>query len=913
MNEKDKKKLKQQLIQQELSNKIPAGFNVSYSERLSKTTLTFYDVEKEVADLVGLLVEATEYQKAFQSLRSVGKNLSNYKDVEELSPFYQDKALYQTLEKGIKEYRKFYNAAKTVIKKVEKDIEEIERQASTIQRDIQSAESPSKKKPSSNDNDAVNVNESPASKKDETLDELLNGDTFIDVELDNEALKKSKPNWWNIQLEFESDFDKACYIIHNRKIRSTNDALYVAWCKEVSGKNLRPELIKHGTKIKKVIRLIIVSEGLSTQNDGTTGKVTIPKVPLDFTPSPKQSRPRRTTQPSGRQRSARRAANFVSPSGGARSTRTSARRIAQAGYGAAGDVIGILNSIQVSLENILGYLQNQQVQVQRRLQQQRRETELTRREQEEKRLEESAKKTFESFKKVFTPIQGILDKIIDFIVYTILGRAFTKMMQWVSNPQNKEKIETLKRFFKDWWPALLGAFVLFGTSFGKFVRSTVGMVIRLGKYLTKTGVPGLMKLLGAFGKKAAIAAAAVGGTVALYQFIKPDEKEKEQNTPGGPVQSFRMGGSVFPSQARRSQETNINDLSLDESQVITSETGQKITGAGPDTQLVAAKPGEVFLTQSDVGKLSNQGVDLSKFLAGRQPQYVNNIQLANKGGFVGKAVKHLQEDEALSSLSPGVNDMVRPGTPKWSKVHSNTLLHAYLDSVGKPTIGWGSTFYDSILNGRKPVRMGDKITKAKADNIFNTNVFNLSEEYSKKIPYWENMSDNQKAGLLLVGYNAPYGPIGAYPNLTGALRRGSMIDASKHIQRGGPSLRRIATERSLLLQGPQDVSKKQEKPEAQAKPKRQSGGFMETLKDVGEKFMNLIAPSSVRSASNYNVPGQRPRKGTTTVSEIDLRNRAQNQSSAPASTDVPDFDINPPSLISDRQEIKNTYGIGAMV
>jgi len=41
-------------------------------------------------------------------------------------------------------------------------------------------------------------------------------------------------------------------------------------------------------------------------------------------------------------------------------------------------------------------------------------------------------------------------------------------------------------------------------------------------------------------------------------------------------------------------------------------------------------------------------------------------------------------------------------------------LNAYIDAVGVPTIGWGSTYYPS---GER-VKMGDKITQAQADDMF---------------------------------------------------------------------------------------------------------------------------------------------------------------------------------------------------
>ena len=41
-------------------------------------------------------------------------------------------------------------------------------------------------------------------------------------------------------------------------------------------------------------------------------------------------------------------------------------------------------------------------------------------------------------------------------------------------------------------------------------------------------------------------------------------------------------------------------------------------------------------------------------------------------------------------------------------------LNAYIDAVGVPTIGWGSTYYP----GGERVKMGDKITQAQADDMF---------------------------------------------------------------------------------------------------------------------------------------------------------------------------------------------------
>jgi GH24 family phage-related lysozyme (muramidase) len=225
------------------------------------------------------------------------------------------------------------------------------------------------------------------------------------------------------------------------------------------------------------------------------------------------------------------------------------------------------------------------------------------------------------------------------------------------------------------------------------------------------------------------------------------------------------------------------------------------------------------------------------------PKFVNNVQMASGGGMIGKASHHLKQDEALSSLSRGMNDFIKPGGKSvlsninWGSIKPETQLHSYMDSVGQPTIGWGSTFYDSILKGKKPVRMGDSITKKQADGILNTNLGNLANIYSQKIPLWKKMSENQKAGVLTIGYNAPYGPIGAYPKLTKALMSGDMNAAAANVQRGGPSSARIAIEKQLLLSGPKDLNKNQEVSNPVAKPQQPN-----VFEKVKTNVMNWFSP-----------------------------------------------------------------------
>ncbi len=86
------------------------------------------------------------------------------------------------------------------------------------------------------------------------------------------------------------------------------------------------------------------------------------------------------------------------------------------------------------------------------------------------------------------------------------------------------------------------------------------------------------------------------------------------------------------------------------------------------------------------------------------------------------------------------------------KEFENCDLSAYSDpkTGGLPiTIGWGST------RDRKgnPFHLGDRITQAEADSLFDFQLRNEFLPALQKIPYWGEMNDNQRGALLSFAYN----------------------------------------------------------------------------------------------------------------------------------------------------------------
>ena len=88
-----------------------------------------------------------------------------------------------------------------------------------------------------------------------------------------------------------------------------------------------------------------------------------------------------------------------------------------------------------------------------------------------KKDEKNLEKGWGSFKsgaeKVLKPVTSLFEKLANFVKTFLLGGAVLSLMEWFGNPENTGKIQTLFRFFKDWWPILVTGLILFvGTILG---------------------------------------------------------------------------------------------------------------------------------------------------------------------------------------------------------------------------------------------------------------------------------------------------------------------------------------------------------------------------------------------------------------------------------------------------------------
>lgn len=319
-------------------------------------------------------------------------------------------------------------------------------------------------------------------------------------------------------------------------------------------------------------------------------------------------------------------------------------------------------------------------------------------------------------KAMLAPFQNIIDRIWKFIFFTLLGRAFTQLMDWLGDPANKKKIDVLGRFLKDWWPTLLGGAVLFFTPFGKFVRTTLKLVGMLTAKLIKQipKIASAVRGLGAFAAANPLVTIGVTGAAATFagemrrqgeekkqveseakkRGVKPEtvkiELEQAKRSPfamfGEAMQNF--GGFSSGGSIPRFTSGGIFGTGYDG---ISGSTGQKVSGFGVDTQMIVAQPGEIVMNKKTVDAVGAENfLAMNRQYGGPGANKPKMGKMYNTGGIVGmQGGGWLQQ---LGKFLPGTGTVMAPRTTGNSTVagYQNKLLGVPL---GKPTYPRDATGY----------------------------------------------------------------------------------------------------------------------------------------------------------------------------------------------------------------------------
>ena len=264
-------------------------------------------------------------------------------------------------------------------------------------------------------------------------------------------------------------------------------------------------------------------------------------------------------------------------------------------------------------------------------------------ENERRKLQkENLKKRFSKMasvaQKIMQPVQSLLDKLINYFVMIFLGRVVIKLIDWFSNKENQGKIKTIVRFIGDWWPALLGGFLLFGTGLGGLIATFVPTIVGWSAKLL--GVIGGSALL-----KTALAATGLFTAGAWLPKLIPGLVDEDVK-PGGPG-DHSWGG--YEDQQRRTtdqaQKGGPGDHSWGgyENKKLQglNNGGWIVPGSGSgDTVPAMLTPGESVLQVGARERLIEEtGVDPLSANIGpnaNKPQIMGGTMFASRGGIVGR-------------------------------------------------------------------------------------------------------------------------------------------------------------------------------------------------------------------------------------------------------------------------------------
>jgi hypothetical protein len=353
----------------------------------------------------------------------------------------------------------------------------------------------------------------------------------------------------------------------------------------------------------------------------------------------------------------------------------------------------ILLSIDKTLSGILKLLTTQLKLNQNIFDRERKESEKNLRLSKEERMEESGgipggELIKSGAEKMLSPFKAIIDKIVNFLYFTLLGRVFTEIMDWMNDPQNKDKVDAMGRFLKDFWPVIAAAALYFLTPLGGFINGTISLLRGFISLSTKL-IPkmlGLAKTIvtGPIGKLALVA-----GTIFALKEATDFDKEKSQYTQLSNEEllkrkdkfakvleeprQYYQGEGMDRTNTKRSlgfieEEIKSRGLSTGGpafSGQVTNKDGKQVSGAGKDTQafpimgggIAVLQPGETVLkpgAREDI--IKERGFDVLSYNRGpnaNNPQNLNsnNITLMNTGGVVGGAAPKISVPDYHSLLA----------------------------------------------------------------------------------------------------------------------------------------------------------------------------------------------------------------------------------------------------------------------
>ena len=481
--------------------------------------------------------------------------------------------------------------------------------------------------------------------------------------------------------------------------------------------------------------------------------------------------------------------------------------------GGGGSLKGILGDIASTMSGIVTTLQDQNKLDVRAAADQRKDDEKKKRSLKESAIEGVKGTIKKAADAVTKPFISLWDQVIGFITTIFTGRIAIKLWEWFSDPANTEKVTSIFRFLKDWWPAIVAGLIAFASPLLGPVGVIAGITALVIWGVSK--IQDAIKSIFGFGKaidselksgskqnEKDMLAAGDNANKGMEDQIKkgqqgqPEVSPKQTDSKASEGQNFNKGGQV-PGKG----DKDTVPAMLTPGEFVMSKGAVNKFGAGTLAGMNAAGGGSNSATMNGEGLMGFRGggvvpgddeekkpQGLMRGLAGAADWMTGGIFDFDKrgGGLAGM----------MGGGGGGGNEFAKGMV----KEHEGLRLDAYKDSKGFLTVGYGHLIDKGSPPDIQALQEGATITKERAEKLFEQD-YKEHADAAKKIPGYGKADEKQQAALIDLTFNMGPDWHQDFPKFTAAFKAGNYELAGAELENSkwyGDVARRAPTIVSLI-------------------------------------------------------------------------------------------------------------------
>ena len=562
-----------------------------------------------------------------------------------------------------------------------------------------------------------------------------------------------------------------------------------------------------------------------------------------------------------------------------------------------GELKGILGEIAGAMDGIRQTLIDQNKLDAKSLSDSKKDDEKKKRSLGESALEATKNALQSAGEKMLAPVKNIFGKIFDFIKVMFLGRVAMKLWDWFADPANAEKIKSIFKFLKDWWPVIVAGIMAI---VGPGVTFAIGAVA-----LLMWGVPKIIdavKSVFGFGKdidkelktgskqnEKDLTAVEDGvkketdDVVSKAQKDQPDVKPVETPDPEAekiPAQKLNKGGEV-----EGTGDKDTVPAMLTPGEFVMSKGAVSTWGKDMLEGMNAAGGGSNSATMSGDGVMGFRGGGVVPGDEQKKPQGLMRGLAGAADWMTGGIFDFDKRGGGLAGMMGGGGGGGSSFAKDMVKEHEGLRLDAYKDSKGFLTVGYGHLIDKDSPPDIQALQEGSSITQERAEQLFEKD-YTHHAEAAKKIPGYGKADEKQQAALIDLTFNMGPSWHEGFPKFTAAFKAGNYELAGAELENSkwyGDVARRAPTIVSLI--------KGKGVPQGSYLGGGSGGGVPGAGGSGGGRYggssstpANVSAPPPVSNIS----PPTRP---SSTVAYADQQEQAQNQppTTPPSTSTLPEF------------------------